>query len=130
MGLEAVRCLFPEAKPQGVIPTLKEPGPKVNVFADKLNARWIEVPNGDVLVSEAMSHGGPPRSVYDYTIVATMRRSKATDPTESRCCAIPTATASSRRARSSSEIVNPIEVRILPRNESADRWVQTVSVTN
>jgi len=28
------------------------------------------------------------------------------------------------------EIIDPIEVRVLPRNESADRRVQTVRVTN
>jgi glucose/arabinose dehydrogenase len=85
---------IPEAKPQGAIPTLKmptaqgwaagqlptaAPGLKVNVFAADLDhPRWIEVlPNGDVLVAEAMSHDRPPRSVYDYAMVATMRRAQA-----------------------------------------------------
>jgi len=85
---------IPEAKPQGAIPTLKmptaqgwapgqlptaAPGLKVNVFADKLDhPRWIEVlPNGDVLVAEAMNHDRPPRSVYDYAMVATLRRANA-----------------------------------------------------
>jgi hypothetical protein len=85
---------IPEAKPQGAIPTLKmptaqgwaagqlptaAPGLKVNVFADQLDhPRWIEVlPNGDVLVAEAMSHDRPARSVYDYAMVATMRRASA-----------------------------------------------------
>ncbi|HZY55505.1 MAG TPA: sorbosone dehydrogenase family protein, partial [Reyranella sp.] len=85
---------IPEAKPQGAIPTLKmptaqgwapgqlptaAPGLKVNVFADQLDhPRWIEVlPNGDVLVAEAMSHDRPPRSVYDCAMVATMRRANA-----------------------------------------------------
>jgi len=85
---------IPDAKPQGAIPTLKmptargwdpgqlpicAPGLKVNVFADKLDhPRWIEVlPNGDVLVAEAMNHDRPPRSVYDYAMVATMRRANA-----------------------------------------------------
>ena len=85
---------IPEAKPQGAIPTLKmptaqgwapgqlptaAPGLKVNMFADKLDhPRWIEVlPNGDVLVAEAMSHDRPARSVYDYAMVATMRRASA-----------------------------------------------------
>ena len=85
---------IPEARPQGAIPTLKmptgqgwapgqlptaAPGLKVNVFADKLDhPRWIEVlPNGDVLVAEAMNHDRPPRGVYDYAMVATMRRASA-----------------------------------------------------
>jgi glucose/arabinose dehydrogenase len=85
---------IPEAKPQGAIPTLKmpaargwapgqlpiaAPGLKVNVFAADLDhPRWIEVlPNGDVLVAEAMSHDRPARSVYDYAMVATMRRASA-----------------------------------------------------
>jgi glucose/arabinose dehydrogenase len=62
----------------GQLPTAA-PGLKVNVFADLLDhPRWIEVlPNGDVLVAEAMSHDRPPRSVYDYAMVATMRRANA-----------------------------------------------------
>jgi len=85
---------IPEARPQGVIPTLKmptargwdpgqlptaAPGLKVNVFADKLDhPRWIEVlPNGDVLVAEAMSHDRPARSLMDYAMVSTMRRASA-----------------------------------------------------
>jgi hypothetical protein len=85
---------IPEARPQGAIPTLKmptargwdpghlpvtAPGLKVNVFAAGLDhPRWIEVlPNGDVLVAEAMSHDRPPRSVYDYAMIATMRRADA-----------------------------------------------------
>jgi glucose/arabinose dehydrogenase len=86
--------VIPEARPQGAIPTLKmptargwdpghlpvaAPGLKVNVFADKLDhPRWIEVlPNGDVLVAEATSADRPPRSVYDYAMVATLRRARA-----------------------------------------------------
>jgi len=86
--------VIPEARPQGAIPTLKmptahgwdpghlptvAPGLKVNMFADKLDhPRWIEVlPNGDVLVAESMSADRPPRSVYDYAMVATMRRANA-----------------------------------------------------
>jgi glucose/arabinose dehydrogenase len=85
---------IPEARPQGAIPTLKmpaargwapgqlpiaAPGLEVNVFAAELDhPRWIEVlPNGDVLVAEAMSHDRPARSVYDYAMVATMRRASA-----------------------------------------------------
>jgi glucose/arabinose dehydrogenase len=85
---------IPAAKPQGAIPTLKmptargwapghlptpAPGLKVNMFADKLDhPRWIEVlPNGDVLVAESMNQERPPRSVYDYAMVATMKRANA-----------------------------------------------------
>ncbi|SEO65328.1 Glucose/arabinose dehydrogenase, beta-propeller fold [Rhodospirillales bacterium URHD0017] len=85
---------IPTAKPQGSIPTLKmptakgweagrtpiaAPGLQVNAFADGLDhPRWIEVlPNGDVLVAEAMSLDRPPRSVFDYAMITTMRRADA-----------------------------------------------------
>ena len=85
---------IPAAKPQGAIPTLKmptakgwspgqtptaAPGLKVNAFASGLDhPRWIEVlPNGDVLVAEAMSPDRPPRSVFDYAMMSTMRRADA-----------------------------------------------------
>ena len=85
---------IPAAKPQGSIPTLKmptakgweggrlpiaAPGLKVNAFARDLDhPRWIEVlPNGDVLIAEARSLDRPPRSVFDYAMVATMRRADA-----------------------------------------------------
>jgi glucose/arabinose dehydrogenase len=85
---------IPEAKPQGVIPTLKmptargwskgqlpiaAPGLKVNAFAADLDhPRWIDVlPNGDVLVAESMSMDRPPRSLFDYAMVSTMRRADA-----------------------------------------------------
>ena len=85
---------IPAARPQGNIPTLKmptargwssgqtpvaAPGLKVNAFAGGLDhPRWIEVlPNGDVLVAEAMSPDRPPRSVFDYAMVTTMRRADA-----------------------------------------------------
>ena len=85
---------IPTAKPQGAIPTLKmptargwdagqtpiaAPGLKVNAFAGDLDhPRWIEVlPNGDVLVAEALSHDRPPRSVFDYAMITTMRRAAA-----------------------------------------------------
>src|ERR1700732_3503277 len=74
---------IPAAKPQGAIPTLKmptakgwspgqtpiaAPGLKVNAFASGLDhCRWIEVlPNGDVLVAEAMQADRPARSILDY----------------------------------------------------------------
>src|ERR1700730_10015652 len=85
---------IPEAKPQGAIPTLKMPsargwsegqlptaaaGLKVNAFATGLDhPRWIEVlPNGDVLVAESMSMDRPPRSLFDFAVVSTMRRADA-----------------------------------------------------
>ena len=85
---------IPPAKPQGSIPTLKmptakgweagrtpiaAPGLKVNAFAGGLDhPRWIEVlPNGDVLVAEALSLDRPPRSVFDYAMITTMRRADA-----------------------------------------------------
>jgi glucose/arabinose dehydrogenase len=85
---------IPAAKPQGGIPTLKmptargwsdgqtpvaAPGLKVNPFATGLDhPRWIEVlPNGDVLVAESMSIDRPPRSLFDYAMVSTMRRADA-----------------------------------------------------
>jgi glucose/arabinose dehydrogenase len=86
--------VIPAAKPQGAIPTLKMPtakgwspgqtpiavpGLKVNAFASGLDhCRWIEVlPNGDVLVAEAMQADRPARSVMDYAMMTTMRRAAA-----------------------------------------------------
>ncbi|MBV8456930.1 MAG: sorbosone dehydrogenase family protein [Acetobacteraceae bacterium] len=85
---------IPKAKPQGAIPTLKMPtaqgwsaaqtpvpaaGLKVNAFATGLDhPRWIEVlPNGDVLVAESMFVERPPRSLFDYAMISTMRRADA-----------------------------------------------------
>jgi glucose/arabinose dehydrogenase len=85
---------IPAARPQGSIPTLKmptakgweagrtpiaAPGLKVNAFAGGLDhPRWIEVlPNGDVLVAEALSLDRPARSVFDYAMITTMRRADA-----------------------------------------------------
>ncbi|HLB97012.1 MAG TPA: sorbosone dehydrogenase family protein, partial [Acetobacteraceae bacterium] len=81
---------IPVAKPQGNLPTLKmptaqgwragqtpvaAPGLKVNAFATGLrHPRWIEVlPNGDVLVAESTTIPRPPRSVFDYAMVSTMK---------------------------------------------------------
>ena len=86
--------VIPAAKPQGGIPTLKmptaqgwargqtpvaAPGLKVNAFATGLDhPRWINVlPNGDVLIAESMNADRPPRSVFDYAMVSTMRRAAA-----------------------------------------------------
>jgi glucose/arabinose dehydrogenase len=85
---------IPPAKPQGSIPTLKmptakgwspgqtpiaAPGLKVNAFAAGLDhPRWIYLlPNGDVLVAEAMNADRPARNVFDYAMVSTMRRAAA-----------------------------------------------------
>ena len=84
---------IPQAKKQGVM-TLKmptaqgwaeghrptaAPGLTVNAFASRLeHPRWIEVlPNGDVLVAEAMEQASPPRSLFDRAAQATMRRARA-----------------------------------------------------
>jgi glucose/arabinose dehydrogenase len=84
---------IPEAKKQGIM-TLKMPtgkgweaghlptaaaGLKVNAFAtDLLHPRWIEVlPNGDVLVAEALQQADPPKTLMDRAVQATMRRARA-----------------------------------------------------
>ncbi|WP_444667075.1 PQQ-dependent sugar dehydrogenase [Cereibacter changlensis] len=84
---------IPPAKPQA-IPTLKmptakgweagrtpvaAPGLKVNGFAMGLkHPRWIQtMPNGDVLVAEALSEPGGIKSVFDYAMQSTMKRAAA-----------------------------------------------------
>src|ERR1700751_6166229 len=86
--------VVPEAKPQGSIPTLKmptargwsdgqkpvaAPGLKVNAFATGLkHPRWLRVlPNGDVLVAEALSVAAPIKTLFDYAMVSTMKRAAA-----------------------------------------------------
>jgi glucose/arabinose dehydrogenase len=85
---------IPAAKPQGSLPTLKmptakgwtdgqtpvaAPGLKVNAFAAGLkHPRWIHaLPNGDVLVAEALTVAGPIRTAFDYAMFATMQRAAA-----------------------------------------------------
>ncbi|AUH33968.1 PQQ-dependent sugar dehydrogenase [Paracoccus tegillarcae] len=84
---------IPEAKKQGVMtlkmPTAKgwddghmpqaAPGLQVNAFASGLDhPRWIEVlPNGDVLVAEALQIERPPRGLFDRAMVGTMKRANA-----------------------------------------------------
>lgn len=84
---------IPQAKKQGIMtlkmPTAKgwapgqvpkaAPGLKVNAFATDLqHPRWIEVlPNGDVLVAEALQEAGPPKGLMDRATQATMRRARA-----------------------------------------------------
>ena len=79
---------IPVARPQGALPTLKmptargwtagqtpipAPGLKVNAFAAGLkHPRWIQgLPNGDVLVAEALTLAGPIRSVFDYAMTSS-----------------------------------------------------------
>ncbi len=87
--------LIPAGKPQGRVPTLKMPtakgwtegqtpvaaqGLRVNSFATGLDhPRWIEVlPNGDVLVAEAMTVArAVMRGLFDYAMFSTMRRADA-----------------------------------------------------
>ena len=87
--------LIPTGKPQGRVPTLKmptaqgwaegqtpvaAPGLRVNAFATGLDhPRWIEVlPNGDVLVAEAMTVARAViRDLFDYAMFSTMRRADA-----------------------------------------------------
>jgi glucose/arabinose dehydrogenase len=85
---------IPPARSQGYVPTLKmptargwdpgrtpvaAPGLKVNAFATGLDhPRWIYIlPNRDVLVAEAAIVDRPPRSVFDYAMVSTMKRAAA-----------------------------------------------------
>lgn len=87
------RPAIPQARRQGIM-TLKmptamgwapghlpvaAPGLKVNAFATGLqHPRWIEVlPNGDVLVAEALLQADPPRGLMDRAMQATMRRARA-----------------------------------------------------
>ncbi|MBN9509251.1 MAG: sorbosone dehydrogenase family protein [Alphaproteobacteria bacterium] len=86
--------VIPAAKPQGSLPTLKMPtargwprgrtpvaaaGLKVNAFATGLkHPRWIDVlPNGDVLVAEALMDAMSVKSLFDYAMASTMRRAAA-----------------------------------------------------
>jgi glucose/arabinose dehydrogenase len=64
--------------PQGQTP-VAAPGVEVNAFAVGLkHPRWIHVlPNGDVLVAEALTVAGPVRTVFDYAMFSTMDRAAA-----------------------------------------------------
>ena len=55
------------------------PGLRVNAFATGLeHPRWIHVlPNGDVLVAEALTVAPQVRSVFDFAMISTMRRAAA-----------------------------------------------------
>ena len=91
---------IPEGRAQS-IPTLKmptargwsggrtpvaAPGLKVNAFASGLkHPRWIQsMPNGDVLVAEALQDAGPVKSAFDYAMVVTMRRALAVGASPNR----------------------------------------------
>jgi glucose/arabinose dehydrogenase len=93
--------VIPAAKPQGSIPTLKmptakgwsqgqtpvaAPGLKVNAFATGLkHPRWIHMlPNGDVLVAEALSVAGPIRTLFDFAMFSTMERAAAVGASPNR----------------------------------------------
>jgi glucose/arabinose dehydrogenase len=54
-------------------------GLKVNAFATGLkHPRWMHVlPNGDVLVAEALTVAGPVNTAFDYAMLATMERAAA-----------------------------------------------------
>ncbi len=86
---------IPEARPQGIMPTLKmptargwaagqtpvaAPGLRVNAFATGLDhPRWMHVlPNGDVTVAEACFLPGEVNSLFDRAMVSTMKRAAAT----------------------------------------------------
>ena len=92
---------IPTARPQGSMPTLKMPtargwapgqtpqaaaGLKVNAFASGLkHPRWIQVlPDGDVTVAESLFQPGPPRSLFSYAVISTMRRAAAIGPSPNR----------------------------------------------
>ncbi len=72
-------------------------GLKVNAFAAGLkHPRWIEVlPNGDVLVAEALSEPGGIKSAFDYVMFTTMKRARAVGASPNRIslCVMRTATA-------------------------------------
>jgi glucose/arabinose dehydrogenase len=55
------------------------PGLEVNAFALGLrHPRWIHVlPDGDVLVAEALTAARPARSLFDYAMFSTMKRAAA-----------------------------------------------------
>ncbi|WP_158815337.1 sorbosone dehydrogenase family protein [Methylocapsa sp. S129] len=92
---------IPAAKPQGALPTLKmptargwttgqtpvaAPGLKVNAFAAGLkHPRWIHaLPNGDVLVAEALTQAGPIKTAFDYAMFSTMKRAAAVGDSPNR----------------------------------------------
>jgi glucose/arabinose dehydrogenase len=92
---------IPQARPQGILPTLKMPtargwapgakpvaaaGLTVSAFATGLDhPRWMLVlPNGDVTVAEACFLPGTINSLFDYAMVSTMARAAATGRSPNR----------------------------------------------
>ena len=92
--------VIPTAKPQG-IPTLKMPtargwaegqtpvaarGLKVNAFAAGLkHPRWLHVlPDGGVLVAEALTSAGQIKTAFDYAMFSTMKRAAAVGDSPNR----------------------------------------------
>ena len=77
-GLMTLKMPTAQGWAKGQVPTAA-PGLKVNAFArDLLHPRWIEVlPNGDVLVAEALQEAGKPKGLVDRAAQATMRRARA-----------------------------------------------------
>ncbi|MBS1301280.1 sorbosone dehydrogenase family protein [Loktanella sp. SALINAS62] len=77
-GIMTLKMPTAQGWADGQVPTTA-PGLAVNAFArDLLHPRWIEVlPNGDVLVAEALQEAGPPRDLMDRAAQATMRRARA-----------------------------------------------------
>ena len=71
-----------DANRQGLEPGRRAnpaPGLKVNAFATDLkHPRWIHVlPNGDIIVAEALTAPDPINSLFDYAMFATMKRAAA-----------------------------------------------------
>lgn len=77
-GLMTLKMPTAQGWANGHVPTTA-PGLKVNAFASALqHPRWIEVlPNGDVLIAEALQEASKPRGIVDRAAQATMRRARA-----------------------------------------------------
>ena len=77
-GLMTLKMPTAQGWAKGHVPTTA-PGLKVNAFASALqHPRWIEVlPNGDVLIAEALQEASKPRGIVDRAAQATMRRARA-----------------------------------------------------
>ena len=77
-GLMTLKMPTAQGWAKGHVPTTA-PGLKVNAFASDLqHPRWIEVlPNGDVLIAEALQEATKPKGLVDRAAQATMRRARA-----------------------------------------------------
>ncbi|BBE72689.1 PQQ-dependent sugar dehydrogenase [Oharaeibacter diazotrophicus] len=93
--------IIPEPRAQGAMPTLKmpiaagwkdgrtpraAPGLKVQAFAmDLAHPRWLQVmPDGEVLVAEALMEPIAIESLFDYAMASTLRRVRALGPSPNR----------------------------------------------